>query len=482
MAIVQTYADEGRSGLSLNRRDALKQLIRDVQAGNADFKAILVYDISRWGRFQDADESAHYEYICKLAGIRVHYCAEQFDNDGSPFSAIVKSIKRAMAGEYSRELSVKVFAGQARLLKLGLKIGGPVEYGLRRMLVDHTGAPKFILARGEYKSMQTDRVIAVLGPPEEVKIVRWIFSTFVNKKRSESEIAELLNKKCIVTNRKRRWTYTVVRRILRNESYIGNSVWNHTSLKLHGRQVRNPPETWLRADGVIEPIIERRLFEAAQRIIHDRSRIVSDEEKLEPLRNLLRERGFLTTKLIGESAGVPSANSYLRWFGSIRRAYDLIGYTGYRKLPDGRVRRSSTNTHTLTNEQILDLLRGVLKARGYLNKSIIDGSIGMPCSATLRRRFGSVARAYGLVGFPDVSNGAYQLISKRSMKGVSSRLSNDQFLETLRRLLQERGSLTARSIDKANGTPSSSAYQRRFGSLLRAYELIGYTATSSGQS
>jgi hypothetical protein len=31
---------------------------------------------SRWGRFQDADESAHYEFLCKSAGIPVHYCAE----------------------------------------------------------------------------------------------------------------------------------------------------------------------------------------------------------------------------------------------------------------------------------------------------------------------------------------------------------------------------------------------------------------------
>lgn len=68
--------------------------------------------MSRWGRFQDADESAYYEYICKRAGIRIEYCAEQFENDGSPVSTIVKGVKRAMAGEYSRELSAKVFAGQ----------------------------------------------------------------------------------------------------------------------------------------------------------------------------------------------------------------------------------------------------------------------------------------------------------------------------------------------------------------------------------
>jgi hypothetical protein len=76
--IVRTYADEGKSGLSLGGRDALKRLIDDVQAKRTDFATILVYDVSRWGRFQDADESAYYEYICKRSGISVQYCAEQF--------------------------------------------------------------------------------------------------------------------------------------------------------------------------------------------------------------------------------------------------------------------------------------------------------------------------------------------------------------------------------------------------------------------
>ena len=56
--IIRTYADEGKSGLRLDGRNALKQLFDDVQSGKADFTTILVYDVSRWGRFQDADESA----------------------------------------------------------------------------------------------------------------------------------------------------------------------------------------------------------------------------------------------------------------------------------------------------------------------------------------------------------------------------------------------------------------------------------------
>jgi len=75
--IIKTYADDGKSGLSIGGRAALQQLIADVESGAADFNVILVYDVSRWGLFQDADESAYYEYICKRAGINVAYCAER---------------------------------------------------------------------------------------------------------------------------------------------------------------------------------------------------------------------------------------------------------------------------------------------------------------------------------------------------------------------------------------------------------------------
>jgi len=124
MEIIKVYSDEGKSGLNIEGRDQLAQMIADVQNGAAGYSCILVYDISRWGRFQDADESAYYEYICRRAGIAVHFCAEQFENDGTISATVFKSVKRAMAGEYSRELSSKVFQGACRLIQLGFRQGG----------------------------------------------------------------------------------------------------------------------------------------------------------------------------------------------------------------------------------------------------------------------------------------------------------------------------------------------------------------------
>src|SRR5215470_9341601 len=115
IGIVRSFVDAGKSGTTVKGRQGLQELIQVVQSGTADFRSILVYDVSRCGRFPDADEAAHYEFICKRAGIIVHYCAEQFENDNSTTSNLLKALKRTMAGEYSPELSVKVYEGQRRL-------------------------------------------------------------------------------------------------------------------------------------------------------------------------------------------------------------------------------------------------------------------------------------------------------------------------------------------------------------------------------
>src|SRR5262249_25136196 len=152
--------------------------------------------------------------------------AEQFENDGAPTSTIIKSVKRAMAGEYSRELSAKVFKGQCRLIELGYRQGGAPGFGLRRMLINQAGDFKGTLPRGEQKSLQTDRVVLVPGPDEEIATVRWIYDEFTLKGKTESEIAQSLNAQGKKTDLGRSWTRGTVHQVLTNEKYIGNNVFN----------------------------------------------------------------------------------------------------------------------------------------------------------------------------------------------------------------------------------------------------------------
>jgi DNA invertase Pin-like site-specific DNA recombinase len=366
--IVRTYADEGKSGLRIDGRLALQRLIKDVEGGAADFQVILVYDVSRWGRFQDADESAYYEYVCRRAGIQVTYCAEQFENDGSPVSTIVKGVKRAMAGEYSRELSAKVFAGQCRLIELGFRQGGLAGFGLRRTLIDAQGVVKSELSLGEHKSLQTDRVILTPGPDSEVRIVNQIYRWFIDDGLAESEIAGRLNGMQVKTDLGREWTRATVREVLSNEKYVGNNIYNRISFKLKRLRVANPPEMWIRKDGAFTGIVPPDVFYTAQGILRARARRYSDEELIERLRSLYRNRGFLSGLVINEAEDLPCASVFAHRFGSLVRAYQLVGFTpgrDYRYLEINRLlRRMHPDLVQRVEQEIANLGGGVDRDEG----------------------------------------------------------------------------------------------------------------------
>ena len=404
----------------------------------------------------------------------VHYCAEQFENDGSSFSTIIKNIKRAMAAEYSRELSVKVFAGQSRLVKLGYRTGGSAPYGLRRLLVDQRGTPKEFLAYGERKSIQTDRVVLVPGSPAEIEIVRWVFEAFTKRRLQEAEIARQLNKKALKSARGAQWASHHICSMLTNENYIGNLVWNRQSIKLKGRAVRNNPDQWVRASGVLKPIVERGVFERVQAIRGARAAGLSQEEKLELLRRLLRKHGTLSIGLIDKSSSMPHSSSYARWFGSLRNAYKLVGFTKYARCNDGRPRRTLFgSTRRLTNEDLLGILRRLHSKHGYLSRRMIDSTPGIPSGGTYHSRFGSISRAFRLAGLThEIQKPPGR--SRRSHDAVTKATTDDELLNILQKLLEAKGSLTGSMIDEAGGVPCAATYQNRFGSLTRAYQLIGY--------
>jgi DNA invertase Pin-like site-specific DNA recombinase len=363
LEIVRTYVDAGRSGLNIDGRLGLQKLLADVEGGLADFSIIVVYDISRWGRFQDSDEAASYEYRCRASGVRVAYCAEQFENDGSIGSDVQKVVKRRMAAEYSRELSVKVFAGQRRLIEKGFRQGGPPGYGLRRRLIDENGEVKGELLRKQHKSIQTDRVVLVPGPTSEIRIVQDIYRSFVDKRSNEAEIAARLNESRILTDLGRPWTRGTVHQILINEKYIGNNVWNRRSFKLKQRRLRNAPQSWIRAEGAFEPIVDRAFFDAAQEIIRARSLRLTNEEMLAALREVLSHKGCLSGLIIDETEGCPSSSAYQSRFGNLLQAYQLIGFSPARDYRYIEINRSLRRLHP---DVVADVKAGIECAGGQI--------------------------------------------------------------------------------------------------------------------
>jgi hypothetical protein len=232
-----------------------------------------------------------------------------------------------MAAEYSRELGAKVIVGQNRLVTLGFRQGGSAGYGLRRLLVDRNRNPKALLKPGEYKSIQTDRVILIPGPDEEVKVIHEIYRLFIYERRSPKEIAWELNRRGLPNDKGLPWEDYGISRILTNPKYAGINVRNLGSVRLKQRRIRNPPELWVRCDHAFTPIVSLAEFEKACALHESQRQLKTDEDYLGRLRRLLERRGELNTRIINAARGVPEAGTYRHRFGTLRRAYALIGYT-----------------------------------------------------------------------------------------------------------------------------------------------------------
>ena len=353
--VVRRYADAAKSGLVLRRRTGLQQLLQDAVGGSSGYRAILVYDVSRWGRFQDTDESAHYEFLCKSAGVPVHYCAETFANDGTLPSLIMKALKRTMAGEYSRDLGVKVFAGMKRLTLLGFKAGGVAGYGLRRMLVSASGVPKQELTLGERKSIANDRVILVPGPLHELQTVKDIYRMYISDRRSLCSIARKLNSNGVPRPGHTEWDVSAVRTILTHPKYIGCAVYGRVAKKLNTPAVRVPKSEWILQHGAFEPIVDTATFAEVQKIMGKHRCERTDGDLLDDLCGLLASEGRLSYSVIKHSPDLMAPGTYSRRFGSLLNAYKLIGYARSDCLGGADTRRQTTGLREELISQIAEM-------------------------------------------------------------------------------------------------------------------------------
>ena len=201
----------------------------------------------------------------------------------------------------------------------------PVNF--RRMRVNERGERKGTYERGEHKAILTDRSIIVPGPPKEVNAVRWIFRAFAEQGLGETAIARKLNQKGVKTFRGYPWSGEAIRLLLTNERYVGESVWNKASTKLKGSYVQNPSDSWIRNSNFCEPIVSRKLFDAAQERRRGRRAKFMKSNMIAELRTIYEQRGHLSRKIIDETDGISCSRVYLTRFGGMEAAFEQVGFT-----------------------------------------------------------------------------------------------------------------------------------------------------------
>lgn len=327
--VVRTYLDEGRSGLRLDGRAALQSLLRDVVSGKADYEVVLVQDVSRWGRFQDTDEGAHYEYICRAAGVEIHYCQEPFDHTSELGAALFKAVKRLMAAEFSRELSAKTRRAQRYLAASGFKMGGVAGFGLRRALMASDRTIVRELAAGERKVADDQRVVLVPGPAAERQTVSDIFRMYTQERLGLEAIAEQLNRDERFGEGGRPWGGWTIGQVLSNPKYIGRPAFGRRSRTLDGRRVNSEAVDLVSAHA-LESIIDAAVFRQAQELRQGRMLFLPRDEAWRRLKAYAAEGGLLTVGALSEAKGLPSPQTLTGHFGHMRQLRARVGvYTEY---------------------------------------------------------------------------------------------------------------------------------------------------------
>lgn len=340
LTICRSYVDAGVSGLRAANRHGMQQLLAEVVGGEADFEVVLVYDVSRWGRFQNPDEAAHYEFVCRQEGVQIEYCAEEL-GAGGVAGALLKQVKRVMAAEYSRHLSVSVLEAQRRAAAQGYWQGGPTGYGLRRCVVDFEGRPVAVLQRGEQKAVHGHRVVLVPGPDDEVAVVRRIYRLFLEEGVSRTELVRLLNREGVPYGDGRPWSFQRVINVLTNPLYAGDQVFGRHAHTLGASPIAKPRHEWITAKNVVAPSVSQADQAKAAKIIAARMVMLGDKAMLERLAALLKKKGRLSADLIDAARMVPCAASYRNRFGSLHTAYQAIGYDYVAAVNAGRARAAA---------------------------------------------------------------------------------------------------------------------------------------------
>jgi DNA invertase Pin-like site-specific DNA recombinase len=223
-AVSEWFADEGRSGTGTEKRDEFNRMIESVEKGDKDFNYILVYDISRWGRFPDDDEAAYWEFHCKRHKVNIIYTHEELMTENRLANSLIKNLKRNSAGEYSRNLSKLTTRGSKSNASKGFWNGGKPPYGYKRQLCEIDGTPIRILGHGEQKEVGK-KIRLIPGEPTEIETVSLIFNFYVNKGFGLRRIANYLNSNGILAPNKGCWNSSTLHNILTEEVYIGTIVY-----------------------------------------------------------------------------------------------------------------------------------------------------------------------------------------------------------------------------------------------------------------
>lgn len=276
MTLVDEYVDDGYSGTSFDR-PAFKRLMQDIEQKKVD--CIIVKDLSRLGR-NYIETGKYLERIFPAMGVRFVAINDHYDSfdDKNDSDQIIIPFKNLINDAYCRDISIKIRSQLDIKRKNGQFIGSFAGYG-------YTKDPK-------------DKNHLIIDE-DAAEVVRMIYNLKLDG-YSPNRIADKLNEMKIVTpmeyklksglnyrsgfrsGKDSKWTPVTVKRILKNELYIGVTIQGkRQKINYKVRQSRDIDESeWIRVEGTHEPIIPRNVFDIVQEMLSRDTRTSPDQQKV----------------------------------------------------------------------------------------------------------------------------------------------------------------------------------------------------------
>ena len=295
--LLRVFKDEGVSGLELSRPglDACLEFI----AGSAVKGVVVLWSRDRLVRPEDPIDGLLMEREVRYAGWEICYLTGSNATGNPLVDAILGLVEHHASGEYLRKLARDSLRNLLSRLKAGDVPGGKIPYGYAKAILDEDGTLIRTITRGKKHRKAPEEVTRlVLGDPDEVAIVRWIFTEYQRSWSSPADLAEELNGGDAPRPTSKPWNQGTIRDMLANPVYVGDVVWNRettarcvrlldgelsTDLAMHpssrsGRRIawaRNDPKDHLVLPDRHEGIVSRAEFAAVQ-AVKEKRRVRSD--------------------------------------------------------------------------------------------------------------------------------------------------------------------------------------------------------------
>jgi len=251
LTVLQDFVDQGVSAYApADKRPGFCDLVSFCRKNDVDL--ILVHKLDRFSR--NREESILFKSLLRRHGVQVKSITENYDPE-TPQGFLYEGMIEVINQFYSMNLATETLKGMRENAERGFHNGGRVPYGYRLEKVTEG---------------QRTHSKLILGPDDEVAMVREIFRLATDHGMGVKSIANELNRRGVRAPRSRHWNSSSINHLLANRVYVGDQVWFRS--KKNGRDSRKSTDEdqWIVTKDSHEAIVQREVFEQRQQLAASR--------------------------------------------------------------------------------------------------------------------------------------------------------------------------------------------------------------------